>query len=124
MPADIYDGFTEVEVNGVHMRMRSNHLLVKPFLPDGETDSGILLAYQSDIPTYFAEVVAVSPPAIDTGESVPKTGDIVVYERYASERVNSPALGEDERTDELPMRQATTGLHWLNFQDVRAILEP
>lgn len=131
MPENIYDGFVDVVLDGVEFRLRCNHLIVKPFLPEPEKtilcDDGIereliTAAYLGEIPTYFSEVMAVAGPALGTPDLLPQVGDIVVSERYATEQINAPCLCQNPHHD-LPMAAATRGLHWLNLKDVRAILE-
>ena len=64
---------------------QKHHLVVKEWLPDGQTKSGIHLEYAESLPRMFGTAINLGVDAIAEGLQV---GDSVVFPRYAGEPYN------------------------------------
>ena len=78
-----------------------HHLVVKEWLPEGQTKSGIHLAHAESLPRVFGTVVNPGVDAIAEGLEV---GDSVVFPRYAGE----------------PYKQDNETFHVFNIADIEA----
>ncbi len=73
-----------------------DRVVLKEAVAEETTKSGIVLPSQAKEKPQYAEVIEVGPGAVVDGKTVPmevKTGDKVIYQKYAGTEVK---LGDDE----------------------------